>query len=153
MGITHEIHWIITIAPPRGNTMKFVRRPALTPQTCSQIVMLAWLNQGVYGKMTQIAQAYRISRTLLYQLLLAATVQLDVLFSDKHRMPSAASSLEPLALLLRLEGNCSIASISAIFKRLGYQPNSVGHLSTYFHSCGQGLPSTLSIPSETGGFY
>jgi hypothetical protein len=33
------------------------------------MVMLAWLNQGVYGKMTQIAKAYRISRTLLSQLL------------------------------------------------------------------------------------
>jgi hypothetical protein len=153
MVITHEIHWIITIAPPRGNTMKFVRRPDLTPQTRIHIVMLAWLNQGVYGKMTQIAKAYRISRTLLYQLLLAATVQLDVLFSDQHRMPSPAASLEPLALLLRLEGNCSIASISAIFKRLGYQPNSVGHLSTYFHSCGQGLPSTLSMTSTTVVFY
>jgi len=65
MMITHEIHWIITIAPPRGNTMKFIRRPDLTPQTRIHIVMLAWLNQGVYGKMTQIAKAYRISRTLL----------------------------------------------------------------------------------------
>jgi hypothetical protein len=153
MVMTHEIHWIITIAPPRGNTMKFIRRPDLTPQTRIHIVMLAWLNQGVYGKMTQIAKAYRISRTLLYQLLLAATVQLDVLFSDQHRMQSPAASLEPLALLLRLEGNCSIASISAIFKRLGYQPNSVGHLSASFQAYGQGLPSTLSMPSQTVVFY
>jgi hypothetical protein len=133
--------------------MKFIRRPDLTPQTRIHIVTLAWLNQGVYGKMTQIAQAYRISRTLLYQLLLAATVQLEVLFSEQHRMQSPAASLEPLALLLRLEGNCSIASISAIFKRLGYQPNSVGHLSEYFHYYGQGLPSTLSMPSKTVVFY
>jgi len=133
--------------------MKFIRRPDLTPQTRIHIVTLAWLNQGVYGKMTQIAQAYRISRTLLYQLLLAATVQLEVLFSEQHRMQSPAASLEPLALLLRLEGNCSIASISAIFKRLGYQPNSVGHLSAYFHYYGQGLPSTLSMPSTRVVFY
>ena len=79
--------------------MKFIRRPDLTPQTRIHIVMLAWLNQGVYGKMTQIAQAYRISRTMLYQLLLAATVQLDVLFSEQHWMPSPAAPLEPLALL------------------------------------------------------
>ena len=79
--------------------MKFIRRPDLPPQTRIHIVMLAWLNQGVYGKMTQIAQAYRISRTLLYQLLLAATVQLEVLFSAQHRMQSPAASLEPLALL------------------------------------------------------
>jgi hypothetical protein len=99
MVMTHEIHWIITIAPPRGNTMKFIRRPDLTPQTRIHIVILAWLNQGVYGQMTQIAQAYRISRTLLYQLLFAATVQLEVLFSEQHRRQSPAAALEPLALL------------------------------------------------------
>ncbi len=133
--------------------MKFIRRPDLTPHTRIHIVMLAWLNQGVYGKMTQIAKAYRISRTLLYQLLLVATVQLDVLFSEQHRMESPAASLEPLALLLRLEGNCSIASIAAILQRLGYQPNSVGHLSEYFQYYGQGLPSTLSMTSKTVVFY
>ena len=61
--------------------------------------MLAWLHHGVYGKMTQIAKAYGISRTLLYQLLLAATIQLEVLFSEQHRGQSPAASLEPLALL------------------------------------------------------
>jgi hypothetical protein len=48
-----------------------------------------------------------------------------------------------------LEGNCSIASISAIFQRLGYQPNSVGHLSAYFQQYGQALPSTLTMTSKT----
>jgi hypothetical protein len=115
--------------------------------------MLAWLNQGVYGKMTQVANAYGISRTFLYQLLMAATLQLEVLFSTQHRLQSPAASLEPLALLLRLEGNCSIASISAIFKRLGYQPNSVGHLSAYFQYYGQALPSTLTMTSKTVVFY
>jgi hypothetical protein len=153
MVMTHESHGIIPIAPPKGDTMKCIRRPDLTPQTRIHIVMLAWLNQGVYGQMTQIAKAYRISRTLLYQLLFAATVQLEVLFSEQHQRQSPAASLEPLALLLRLEGNCSIARIAAICKRLGYQPNSVGHLSAYFHSYGQGLPSTLSMTSTTVVFY
>jgi len=47
--------------------MKFVRRPDLDAQTRIHIVMLAWLHQGVYGKMTEIANSYRISRTFLYQ--------------------------------------------------------------------------------------
>ena len=38
--------------------MKFTRRPDLDPQTRIHIVMLAWLHQGVYGKMTQIANYY-----------------------------------------------------------------------------------------------
>ena len=33
--------------------------------------------------MTQIAQVYQISRTFLSQLLLAATLQLETLFSDE----------------------------------------------------------------------
>src|SRR5712691_6850200 len=47
--------------------MKFMRRPDLDCQTRVHIVMLAWLHQGVYGKMTQIAHSYQISRTFLYQ--------------------------------------------------------------------------------------
>ena len=57
--------------------------PNLDPPTRIDIVMLAWLHQGIYGKMTQIAQAYQISRTFLYQLLLAANLQLEVLFRDE----------------------------------------------------------------------
>ena len=37
--------------------MKFIRRHDLTPHTRIDIVRLAWLNQGIYGKMTQIAQS------------------------------------------------------------------------------------------------
>ena len=46
------------------------------------MVMLAWLNQGVYGKMTQIATYDQISRTFLYQLLLVANLHLEILLSD-----------------------------------------------------------------------
>ena len=60
--------------------MQFIRRPDLDPQTRIHIVMLAWLHQGLYGKMTEIANSYRISRTFLYQLLLMATLQLETLF-------------------------------------------------------------------------
>ncbi len=45
--------------------MKFIRRHDLTPHTRIEMVRLAWLNQGIYGKMTQIAQEYHISRTFL----------------------------------------------------------------------------------------
>jgi hypothetical protein len=116
--------------------------------------MLAWLHQGVYGKMTQIAQAYQISRTFLYQLLLAANLQLEVLFSDEKLLfQKDHQHLEHLLLLLRLEGNCSLLSISAILKALHYYPNAVGFLSQCFHSAGQTLPSTLSMPSKKVVFY
>ena len=134
--------------------MKFTRRPDLAPQTRIDIVMLAWLHQGVYGKMTEIAQCYQISRTFLYQLLFLANLQLETLFSDEKRLfQKDHRHFEQLILLLRLEGTCSLLSIAAIVKALEYHPNSVGYLSQFFHSAGQALPSTLVMPSKTLVFY
>src|SRR5262249_11086187 len=134
--------------------MKFTRRPDLAPQTRIHIVMLAWLHQGVYGKMTQIANYYRISRTFLYQLLLAANLQLAELFSDETLLSQTDHQhLAHLLLLLRLEGKCSLLSISSILKALHYHPDSLGYLSQFFHSAGQALPSTLLMPSKKLVFY
>jgi hypothetical protein len=134
--------------------MKFVRRRDLDPQTRIHIVMLAWFNQGIYGKMTQIAQYYRISRTFLYQLLFVATLQLETLLSDEKRPGEQDQRhVEQLIMLLRLEGKCSIPSMSSILKYLGHQPNSVGSLSAFFQRYGRALPSTLSMASKTVVFY
>ena len=134
--------------------MKFTRRPDLSPQTRIHIVMLAWLNQGVYGKMTELAKAYQISRTFLYQLIFMANLQLEILFSDEKLLfQKDHRHLEQLLLLLRLEGNCSLLSISSILKALEYHSNSVGYLSQFFHSAGQALPSTLLMPSKKLVFY
>jgi hypothetical protein len=134
--------------------MKFMRRPDLDPQTRIQIVMTAWLHQGVYGKMTQIAQYYQISRTFLYQLLFVANLHLETLFSDeKPLFHKDHRHGEQLILLLRLEGKCSLLSIASIAQALEYHPNSVGYLSQFFHSSGQALPSTLSMPSQKFVFY
>src|SRR5467141_3459948 len=134
--------------------MKFMRRPDLEPQTRIQIVMTAWLHQGVYGQMTNIAKFYQISRTFLYQLLFMANLQLETLFSDEKLLfQKDHRHLDQLLLLLRLEGKCSLLSISAILKALEYHPNSVGYLSQFFQSAGQMLPSTLLMPSKKLVFY
>jgi hypothetical protein len=134
--------------------MKFTRRPDLDPRTRIHIVMLAWLHQGIYGKMTEIAKHYRISRTFLYQLLFVANLHLETLFSDEKLLfQKDYQHLEQLILLLRLEGKCSLLSISAILKALEYHPNSVGYLSQFCKGYGQALPSTLVMPSKTFVFY
>src|SRR5256712_1633367 len=134
--------------------MKFTRRPDLDPHTRIEIVRLAWLYQGVYGKMTQIAHYYQISRTFLYQLIFLANRQLEMLCSDeKLLLQKDHRHFEQLLLLLRLEGNCSLLSMSSILKALGYRPNAVGYLSQFFQSAGQTLPSTLLMPSKTWVFY
>ena len=134
--------------------MKFIRRHDLTPHTRIDIVRLAWLNQGIYGKMTQIAQEYHISRTLLYQLLWTANLQLTTLFSaHKPHGQAPQPLLEPLILLLRLEGKCSIPSLTSILQYFQYQPNSVGYLSERFHTYGAALPSTLAMAEHKVVFY
>jgi hypothetical protein len=134
--------------------MQFIRRHDLPPHTRIEIVRLAWLNQGLYGKMTQIAQDYHISRTFLYQLMWAANLQLETLFSDqKPHIQAPQPLLEPFILLLRLEGKCSIPSLSSILKYFQYQPNSVGYLSERLQNYGAALPSTLSMAKHTVVFY
>jgi Transposase len=134
--------------------MKFIRRHDLTPHTRIDIVRLAWLNQGIYGKMTQIAQEYHISRTLLYQLIWAANLQLTTLFSpQKPHVQAPQPLLEALILLLRLEGKCSIPSITSILQYFQYQPNSVGYLSERFQNYGAVLPSTLAMAEHKVVFY
>ena len=134
--------------------MKFIRRHDLDPQTRIEIVKLAWSHQGSYGKMTEIAQTYQISRTFLYRLTWAAQHHLQDLFSDpQHRLAPPESLFEPLILLARLEGKCSIPSLSSILKRLEYQPNSIGYLSETFHAYGACVSSTLSRPQPQLVFY
>ena len=134
--------------------MKFTRRPDLDPQTRIHIVMLAWLHQGVYGKMTEIAKYYQISRTFLYQLLFMANLQLETLFSDEKRVFQPGHlPVEPLVVLLRLEGKCSLASIASILQALEYSPNSVGYLSQFFQRYGQSVPSPLPGASPKFVFY
>jgi len=134
--------------------MKFIRRHDLTPHTRIDIVRLAWLNQGIYGKMTQIAQDYHISRTWLYQLMWAANLQLTTLFSaQKPHVQAPQPLLEPLILLLRLEGKCSLPSMTSILQYFQYQPNSVGYLSERFHNYGAALPSTLAMAEHKVVFY
>jgi hypothetical protein len=134
--------------------MKFIRRHDLTPHTRIEMVRLAWLHQGIYGKMTQIAQEYHISRTFLYQLIWAANLQLETLFSDqKPHVEDPHPLFEPFILLLRLEGKCSIPSLSSILKYFQYQPNSAGYLSACFKNYGAALPSTLSMAEHKVAFY
>jgi hypothetical protein len=79
---------------------------------------------------------------------------LETLFSDpKPLVQDPQPQLEPLILLLRLEGKCSIPSLSSILKHLQYQPNSVGYLSEYLQDYGRLLPSTLSMASTKAVFY
>ncbi len=134
--------------------MKFVRRPDLDPQTRIHIVMVAWWYKGVYGKMTEIAREYNISREFLYNLAHAANLHLEMIFSVGRPLNQEdRRHLEQLVLLLRLEGKCSIPSISSILRALEHHPSSVGFLSQFLQRCGSSIPSALSMASQKTVFY
>ena len=127
--------------------MKFVRRKDLDSQTRIQIVILALLNHGTYGAMSRLAMHYNISRTFLYQMVGTALFYLTMLFSiENSKIPPTAKELNPLIVLLRLEGKCSIGSISEILDVQGLSPCSTGTISERLKHYGANLPSTLQAP-------
>src|SRR5713101_10042064 len=119
------------------------------------MVRLAWQGQGIYGKMRQLAREYHISSTFLYQRTWAAQHHLEQLLSDPNDLvvQDPQPFLEPLILLLRLEGRCSIPSIASICKYFHYQPGSVGSLSERFQTYGRALPAALRMGEHKVVFY
>ncbi len=116
------------------------------------MVRRAWLHQGIYGKMTHIAQDSPISRTFLSQLMWAANLQWATLFREqKPHVQDPHPLFEPFIVLLRWEGTCAFPSLSSIVKYCQYQPNAVGSLSECFHNDGAALPSTLAMAEHTVG--
>lgn len=69
-----------------------------------------------------------MSSPVLSQLNRAARHHLEELFSEPQPLVELPADLpiEPGMFLCRLDGHCTIPSISSIFKPFDYQPNSVG---------------------------
>jgi hypothetical protein len=123
--------------------MKFMRRPDIDTVARVQIAVQAFLGLGVYGEITRIANGYRVSRLFVYKLVW----QLLTLYTlEVH----AASSVQAIRkevdrhiLLLRLEGHCSLESISHIIGQLGWPFSSVGYISQRLTAYAQALPKDV----------
>jgi hypothetical protein len=127
--------------------MKFVRRTDLDSSTRLFIIAQALLAKGIYGKMTALARQYNISRTLLYRLLGQTYCYLSVLVSIENQDIVETPQIKALILLLRLEGQCSISSISEILQFMECSPHSTGTISQDLKHYGSQLPSTLQASS------
>src|SRR5438105_10908093 len=99
--------------------MKFMRRPDIDTVARVQIAVQAFLGLGVYGEITRIANGYRVSRLFVYKLVW----QLLTLYALEVRAASSVQAIRKAVdrhiLLLRLEGHCSLESISQIIGQLG----------------------------------
>ena len=106
---------------------KFYRRKDLTVETRLYIAFMALLCNK-WGLITQMAKQYAISRTFIYML----QSQLNTAVEDYFYAVSAPSKKEltimgkekslEYTLLLRLEGKCSIPSISEELPSNSYYP-------------------------------
>ena len=129
---------------------RFIRREDLTPEKRLYIAFMAL--HGVWGAITQLACKFMISRTFVYMLMKDLKEITEAAFGKckTYLKESVKEKAIVLILCLRLEGRCSIPSISQILKRLEISKyNSVGSISQILQFAGASLPNTLV--NEDGG--
>lgn len=139
-----------TPSPTECKGRKFTRRQDLTEEKRLKIAFIAL--QGAWGAVTQLATEFVISRTFIYRLMKELKEISGKVFGECRRFATEWTRREAVVaiLCLRLEGRCSINSISQILKRFeGSKYSSVGTISEVLQSVGECLPNTLV--SEDGG--
>ena len=129
--------------------MKFTRRKDLPPETRVEIIKAGIKSQGNYGAMIGLAHQYNISRSFLYQLMAMTMFCLTEMLSvQSQEMNPHQMNVNQLIVLLRLEGKCSVSSISEILKVLNYPCNSESMISQRLKKYGAFLSPTLSSSQE-----
>ena len=120
---------------------KFIRRTDLTPEMRLNIAYLALEAQrtGKWGKITESAINFMISRTFVYMSAsFSATVSV-IIFSTTPAIASVTNQWPPpFAYMpaLRMEGRCGIEAISTLMKRFDLSFSSVGSVSQYLNYFG-----------------
>ncbi|MBF0103640.1 MAG: hypothetical protein HQK77_22300 [Desulfobacterales bacterium] len=109
--------------------MKFKRRPDLDNLTRLQIAVQAFLCQGVYGEITRLSNFYKVSRLFVYKLLWQLIFIYELEVTEPVPQKSLCLEIDRAILLLRLEGHCSLESISQIIKQLGMPFSSISYIS------------------------
>jgi len=135
---------------PKG--LKFARRPDLTPELRLAIAYSALeaLQNRKWGKITELARYYMVSRTFVYMLASLLAAASVIVFSATPAIAHVTNHLLPFAymLALRMEGRCSIEAISALMKRFDVSFSSVGTVSQYLKYFGSLLSNTLSAKPD-----
>jgi len=131
---------------------KFLRRTDLTPAIRLHIAYLALdaQNTGKWGKITELARNFMISRTFVYMLASLLATASVAIFSATPTTAPISNFLLPFVYMLsmRMEGRCSIEAISCMMKRFDIPFSSVGSVSQYLNYFGSLLPNTLSAKAN-----
>ncbi len=131
----------------------FQRRKDLNIKARIKIAFIA-LYFSKWGTITHLANKYNISRQLIYNLRDELSLYVENYFgkNEEHSLSKSSkkASSESLALILRLEGKCSIESASSVMERLGLPYSSVGFISQALTRIGKIVGNNLEkISSET----
>ena len=107
---------------------------------------------GIWGVITGLSREFNISRTFVY--MLAAALKETGSAAFGYTIPEPAGIAEEdtfsnrVTLALRLEGKCSVESISEIMKTFDIEKSSVGSISQNLHDFGLLLPDTLTTDNN-----
>ena len=131
---------------------KFIRRSDLTAAIRLSIAVTALIAKvnGSWGKITELARQYMVSRMFIYMLVYKLETTSLIIFGDNSPKPAVIDHRLPYyyMLSLRLEGRCSIEAISTIMKRFGIKNSSGGSISQFLSYIGLLLPNTLSTDNK-----
>ena len=120
--------------------MKCMRRPDRDNLTRVEIAVQAFLGMGVYGEITRRAQAYQVSRLFVYKLVWQLLTVYALRVCDPASAQAIRKEVDRHILLLRLEGHCSLESISPIIKQLELPHASVGYIAQRLTAYARALP-------------
>jgi len=135
------------------DSVKFHRRKDLTFEIRLCIAFSAMMGNR-WGLIGQLAKKYAISRTFVYMLQGELQTAVKDIFQVQEQ-PGKQLIIEErkaqsvaFALSLRMEGKCSIPSISSIMKKMKLENCSVGWISHQLQQIGAYLPNTIEIGSH-----
>ena len=133
--------------------LKFMRRPDITPAMRLYIGGVALFNSSEV-QTQELMQRYNISRSFVYHLRKQLLLYGWVIFGQESKSTEFVKDelKEELDLLrsilsLRLEGRCSITSISLLLKRQGLKNSSVGYISGLLKWAGGKLDKVIEVES------
>lgn len=123
--------------------MKYRRRADIGSVKRVEIAVQAYLGQGIYGKISELAREYEISRLFVYKLLWQLLLLFEIERKEEISKEAQQRQIDQQILLLRLEGKCSLTAISQILKHQGLVNHSIGHISARLTTFAQAIPQPL----------
>ncbi len=125
----------------------FQRRKDLTIQKRFLIAYIV-LYQNAWGTVSRLSRKYNVSRTFIYE---NASLFSDIIQADTPKAQCLDQTDATMFMLsARLEGKCSIPSISTLMKRRGIPFNSVGSISQTLKNIGETIGCDLNVEHVSG---